>query len=233
MPAKTSKLPEDASQKSPTQTELKKMTRADFVEFITNLYTEDDSCTMSEIELNNTIDFLKKFHTNPPDMAESLQSRGTPDNPLMTHIGLAHHVNQISEEKTTAQQETKIKEKQDQATQIKKLQKELKQSKKSAQATKQELAFKEINKEIEKLQKSNKMALEATQFLYMMNYFQQESTKLELCTASKDIIYKPYSAIGLRLGSSTLFQEVRTQQRKNPTDKTDKKNMCTKGHNTS
>lgn len=224
MPAKTRKLPEDASQKSPTQTELKKMTRADFVEFITNLYTEDDSFTMSEIELNNTIDFLKKFHTNPPDMAESLQSRGTPDNPLMTPIGLAHHVNQISEGKT-AQQETKIKEKQDQATQIKKLQKELKQNKKSAQATKQELAFKEINKEIEKLQKSNKMALEATQFLYMMNYFQQESTKLELCTASKYIIYKPPLKIGLRLGSSTLFQDVRTQQRKNPTDKTDK-NIC-------
>ena len=42
MPAKTSKLPEDASQKSPTQTGLKKMTRADFVEFITPTRALDD-----------------------------------------------------------------------------------------------------------------------------------------------------------------------------------------------
>jgi hypothetical protein len=165
---------------------LKKMTRADFIEFITKLYSESDAdqsneaqLTMNENELNSTINFLKGFKTNPENMADIIKSRGTPANPLISHDGLATlSSNLMNDHRQVLVQNSKISKSKNQ------------------------------NKDKNKIES-------ITHLLYVLSNFQQELTKLQLSTKSESLIYKPNPAIGLQLLNLPFFNEVCIQQRKN------------------
>ena len=183
---------QEAHNPNPAQSEgagtpgLKKMTRADFVEFITKLYSPNDSAQIDEDEplmneqaLNNAINFLKGFKTNPENMADIIKSKGTPENPLMGNHGLVALASILINDQREI----------------------LAQSLKANKITKKE--------NIDKIKINN-----LTELLYIMNVFQQELTNLQLSTVSKYLIYKPNPVIGLKVSHLSFFEEVFEEKRK-------------------
>jgi hypothetical protein len=186
MPAKLVQRIADKQQLPVAQSSLKKITREDFSLFVTQMYINnypDGDCNRIN-KMQDSLAFLKPFETNPSDMKTILESRGTKNEPIVTDAGLFH-----------AFQTTRTISREAAAERLLKWQEKAKQDLEKTlvgkNPTKREKLSKEYEAKLKGEAHNKEHSIKFAEYLGLMNYYQQISTKLDLSIASKEIICTP------------------------------------------
>ena len=173
------------------QSSLKKMTREDFSLFVQQLYINnypDGDCNRIN-KMQDSLAFLKPFETNPSNMKAILESRGKAKNePIVTDAGLFHAFQTTRTISGEAAEERLLKWQE-------KAKQDLEKTLVGTNPTKREKLSKEYEAKL-KLEAHNKEnSIKFAEYLGLVNYYQQISTKLDLSIASKEIICTPHAII--------------------------------------
>jgi hypothetical protein len=204
MPAKT-RSPK-AEQERAAQTGIKKMTRADFVEFITNLYTEDASkLEITNMSIDRAMDFLRKYQPSPPNMKEILEN-----GPIVSHTGLICLASNIveQEQKENEQSLTLLKDKKEA-----KLTTLFKQKQRDA-------CEKDYAQEYKKAEYEYQNSTMLTVILCFMHHFQQLLTKFELSVEPSAMVRKvAFDEGALFHFSSDFVQAIEEESKKQTSGK--------------